>query len=117
MNGAGKTTLFKIITGGLQQDSGGVFLSKGLKLGHLEQNSGLESDNTIWAEMLTPYSTLISMEARLKDLEKRISLEKRRGAHPFHGGGNTMRCWKGIRGKAGTNITAGSEECSEDWGF
>ena len=76
VNGAGKSTLFKIIIGSLQQDSGEVFISKGLHIGYLDQGSGLESDNTIWAEMLTTYSALTSMEARLKLLEKNISQEK-----------------------------------------
>lgn len=76
VNGAGKSTLFKIITGRLPQDSGDVFISKGLQLGCLDQNSGLDTDRTIWAEMLTTYSVLISMEAKLKLLEKDISLEK-----------------------------------------
>ncbi len=76
VNGAGKSTLFKIITGRLLQDSGDVFISKGLQLGYLDQNSGLDTDCTIWAEMLTTYSVLISMETKLKLLEKDISLEK-----------------------------------------
>lgn len=76
VNGAGKSTLFKIITGSLQQDSGEIFMSRGLKTGYLDQNSGLESESTIWEEMLTTYSALISVESRLKTLEKNISLEK-----------------------------------------
>lgn len=76
VNGAGKSTLFKLVTGSLQQDSGEVFISKGLRIGYLNQSSGLESDNTIWAEMLTTYSSLTSMEVRLKLLEKNISQEK-----------------------------------------
>ncbi|HEX2946254.1 MAG TPA: ABC-F type ribosomal protection protein [Clostridia bacterium] len=76
VNGAGKSTLFKIITGRLQQDSGDLFVSKGLRLGCLDQNSGLDTDRTIRAEMLTTYSALISMEEKLKLLEKNISLEK-----------------------------------------
>lgn len=76
VNGAGKSTLFKIITGRLQQDSGDVFISKGLRLGYLDQNSGLDTERTIWAEMLTTYSALISMEEKLKLLEKSISREK-----------------------------------------
>ena len=76
LNGAGKSTLFKIITGSLQQDSGEVYISKGLRLGYLDQSSGLESENTIWSEMLTTYSVLTSIEARLKLLETNISLEK-----------------------------------------
>jgi ATP-binding cassette subfamily F protein 3 len=75
VNGAGKSTLFKIITGQLQQDSGNVFISKGLRIGYLDQYSGLESDNNIWDEMLTTYESLISAEKRLKQLENDISTE------------------------------------------
>jgi len=76
VNGAGKSTVLKIITGRLQQDSGEVYKSKGLKLGWLDQDSGLESDKTIWDEMLNTYSELTAMEAKLKLLEKNISKEK-----------------------------------------
>jgi ATP-binding cassette subfamily F protein 3 len=75
VNGAGKSTLLKIITGELQQDSGDVFISKGLRIGFLDQYSGLESDNTIWSEMLMTYKSLISAEKRLKQLENDISTE------------------------------------------
>lgn len=76
VNGAGKSSLLKIITGNLRQDSGEVFMSKGLRTGYLDQESGLESENTVWDEMLTAYSALTSMEERLKTLEKNISREK-----------------------------------------
>lgn len=76
VNGAGKTTLFKIISGVLQPDTGDVFVAKGQKLGYLEQNSGLNSANTIWAELMSVYSELISLEERIKQLEDRISTEK-----------------------------------------
>lgn len=76
VNGAGKSTLFKIVNGSLRPDSGEIFLSKGSRLGFLDQNSGLDTENTIWDEMLSPYSGLIKMEERLKLLEKRISSEE-----------------------------------------
>ena len=75
VNGAGKSTLFKIISGSIQPDTGNIFLAKGQKLGFLDQNSGLDTSNTIWDELLSAYSQLIKMEERLKLLEKRISLE------------------------------------------
>ena len=75
VNGAGKSTLFRIITGELQQDSGDVFMSRGLRIGFLDQYSGLESDNTIWSEMLTTYKSLLSAERRLKQLANDISTE------------------------------------------
>lgn len=79
VNGAGKSTLYKIITNRLQQDSGEIYISKSLRVGCLDQDSGLESDNTIWGEMLTVYAALTSIEARLKLLEKSISSEKDEG--------------------------------------
>jgi len=76
VNGAGKSTLFNIISGNLKQDSGECFIAKGQRLGILEQNSGLDSESSIWNEVLSTYSVLISMEEKLKLLEKKISLEK-----------------------------------------
>lgn len=75
-NGAGKSTLFKIISGKLQQDSGDIYLAKGCRVGYLEQDSGLDSENTIWDELISIYSGLIQMEHRIKHLEKEISIEK-----------------------------------------
>ena len=76
VNGAGKSTLFRIITGQIRPDSGEVFLSGELRFGYLEQSSGLESDNTIWDEMLVTFSPLISAENRLKQLETDMAAEK-----------------------------------------
>ena len=75
VNGAGKSTLFKILSGSIHPDSGDIYLTKGQKLGLLDQNSGLETSNTIWEEMLSTYIHLIKMENRLKNLESRISIE------------------------------------------
>ena len=76
VNGAGKSTLFKILSGALQPDKGDVFISKGKKIGYLEQNSGLDTQNSIWDELLSCFSSLIELEARIKVLEEKISLEK-----------------------------------------
>ncbi len=84
VNGAGKSTLFKIIYGSIQPDSGNIFLSRGQKLGFLDQNSGLDTSSTIWNEMLSTFAHLIRMEDRLKNLETRISMEKDSGALDSH---------------------------------
>jgi len=76
VNGAGKSTLFKIITGELPSESGEMYTSKSMKIGYLEQNAGLDGENTIWDEVLTTFKELINCEKRLLDLEHSISTEK-----------------------------------------
>lgn len=76
VNGAGKSTLFKVITGQLTPDNGEVIKSKNQKLGYLSQNSSLDSDSSIWEELMTAFSHLIEMENKLKLLEEKISTEK-----------------------------------------
>ena len=74
-NGAGKSTLFNILIGELSEDSGDVFLSKGTKLGYLQQQTGIDSSNTMYEELLEVFNDLFAMENRIRDLEKEISSE------------------------------------------
>lgn len=76
VNGTGKTTLFKIITGVYKPDSGNIFIAKNLKMGYLEQDSGLNPQNTVLGEILTVYSDLIESENKIRELEIEISNEK-----------------------------------------
>ncbi len=74
VNGAGKSTLFKIIRGEYTPTDGSVFISKDKTVGMLEQNTGLEGDNTILGEMLASFSALISDEERLEALQKQLEV-------------------------------------------
>lgn len=73
VNGAGKSTLFKLIVGEYLPESGEMFLSKELNLGYLQQNSALDSNNTLWEELLLVFNDLVQMEKKIKQLEKDIS--------------------------------------------
>ena len=69
INGAGKTTLLRIIVGELAPDSGQVILSKGKTLGYLAQNAGLQSENSIYDELLSVKNNLVTLEQQIRDTE------------------------------------------------
>lgn len=72
-NGEGKSTLFKILSKQIPYDDGEVFIDKNKTLGYLSQHLDLEFDNTIYDEMLTVFSDLISLENKLSDLEIKMN--------------------------------------------
>ena len=72
-NGAGKSTLLKIISGNLSYDSGDMIKPKDVKIGYLAQDTGLESDLSIWDEMLSVFAELRQQEKTLRTLEQQMS--------------------------------------------
>ena len=71
-NGAGKSTLLKIIANIEAPDAGQVIKNKQATLGYLAQDTGLESTETIWNEMLKAFDKVRQMEARMRDVEVAI---------------------------------------------
>ena len=72
VNGAGKTTLFKVLTGEISADGGEFYLKKDTSVGYLAQNIHIESDKTIYEEMLSVFEKIIQTEANLREMENEM---------------------------------------------
>nr|WP_230409457.1 ABC-F family ATP-binding cassette domain-containing protein [Lactiplantibacillus pentosus] len=72
-NGAGKSTLLKMIAGETVPDEGQISMRKGLTIGYLAQDQGLDSQNTIWEEMSSVFAELHAIEKRMHALENQLS--------------------------------------------
>lgn len=72
INGVGKTTLLRIIVGELPADSGIVTLKKETSFGYLAQNQNVNSENTIYEELLSVKAPVIAMEKQLREMEEKM---------------------------------------------
>lgn len=75
INGAGKTTLLRIIVGEMAADNGISILAKDKTLGYLSQNEAVNSDHTIYEELLSVKQHLIDLEDRMHQCEENMKHE------------------------------------------
>lgn len=69
INGAGKSTLLKIIVGSLPADDGLVTFAKDKSYGYLAQHQAVESENTIFDELLTVKKEVLELEVSMRQAE------------------------------------------------
>lgn len=72
INGAGKSTLLKIIVGDLPADDGIVTFAKDKTFGYLAQHQSVDSENTIYAELLSVKADLIRLENLIRETELKM---------------------------------------------
>src|SRR5215207_8484297 len=70
-NGAGKSTLFRIMALALKPNAGAVTHQRGLRVGFLTQESGLDPDLTIHDAVALAAGDSAALEAHLASLEAR----------------------------------------------
>ena len=71
-NGAGKSTLLKIIADIEPADAGQISKGKQVTIGYLAQNTGLDSTQSIWEEMLEVFQSVIQLEKKMRHTEEML---------------------------------------------
>lgn len=77
INGAGKSTLLRIIIGEMEADNGIVSVAKDKTIGYLAQDAAVNTDNTIYEELLSVKQHLIDMEEKIRNTE--LSMKRASG--------------------------------------
>lgn len=67
-NGSGKTTFMKLITKEILPEEGIIEWNSNLKVGYMDQNVKLDSDNTVKNYLRTAYNKLYEINNKLQEL-------------------------------------------------
>ena len=73
-NGCGKSTLLKIIVGLMKSDSGEVKSAKNTNIGYLAQHQDIDSNNTLYEEILSSREDILKIEADLEATNAKMEL-------------------------------------------
>lgn len=77
-NGIGKTSLLLILSGIAPPTDGSISIAQGLRIGYLRQeamDAFAQRNHSVYEEMLTVFSHLKEMEAKLDDLAEQMALD------------------------------------------
>ncbi len=80
-NGIGKTTLLNILIGQELPTTGQVQHKRGLTIGYLPQRPHLEGERSLWNDMLTIFTDLLSQQEVLHELEHALADPDRADEH------------------------------------
>ncbi|XJS10972.1 ABC-F family ATP-binding cassette domain-containing protein [Aerococcaceae bacterium WGS1372] len=72
-NGAGKSTLINQIIGNEPISEGEITKGKGLRIGYLEQHVAIDSDRTIWEEMLHVFEDTLALRDRAEEAAHKVA--------------------------------------------
>ena len=72
-NGAGKSTLLKMIADEIDFDSGEIHKPQSVILGYFAQSSHVNSDDTIYNEMLKVFSKTLQLKKQLEELSLKMA--------------------------------------------
>lgn len=75
-NGVGKSTLLRILMGEEDSSGGTVNTARNCVIGYLPQEAVLQSDRSLWEEILTVFQPLLDLQKELHELEARLAKEK-----------------------------------------
>ena len=72
-NGSGKTTILKIIAGELDLDGGELHLSRGARIGYLQQEPPSLEEGTLYSYLKYPLRHIFDMKEEMTSLEEEIA--------------------------------------------
>jgi ATPase subunit of ABC transporter with duplicated ATPase domains len=72
-NGSGKTTLLRLLAGADTPDRGEIFISKGARIGYLEQIPEADPGASVMEVLRTPFADLLKLEQQMQELAIRMA--------------------------------------------
>jgi ATP-binding cassette subfamily F protein 3 len=82
-NGSGKTTLLNIIAGHFKPEKGEVIVPGETRIGYLPQEKIISSEQTVYDEVITAFTDILSIQERITGLNEQLSREEDYGSNAY----------------------------------